>query len=135
MKSGVIVRCNLVEMYYAGAVQPDTIIDVATREKWMAFLEHDQSKWGQEVEDLLVCAMKLSTSKRELLFKWRGNLPLAGVRTMDADTGRAGRTLIEFITGHVGPDFFERSDELTCQTCERLGRTHLPDMRKAFATR
>ena len=38
-------------------------------------------------------------------------------------------------TGHVGPDFFERLDELTCQTCERLGRTHLPDMRKAFATR
>ena len=60
----------------------------------MAFLEHDESKWGQEVEDLLGYAMKLSTDRRELLFKWRGNLPLVGVRTMDAKTGRDGSTLI-----------------------------------------
>ena len=87
---GVLVRCNLVEMYYAGAVQQDTIIDVSTTKKWMAFLEHDQSKWGQEVEDWSGHAMKLSTERQELLFKWRGTLPLVGVRTMDAKTGGDG---------------------------------------------
>lgn len=93
----MVIECNLVQMYYAGALSQHTVIDLSTERHWRKLFGGSQDRFGDEVSSEMSKAIHFSTKKREVLVKWRGTLPIECMTVLNPETGRVVGSLREIL--------------------------------------